>query len=97
MDEATVRQHAETHGQAVVDGDMSKAGGDIDGEALAQAGDVIKQLPREVDSADVESVDVTGDSATVRIRYSGEGRSLLVVSNWEDREGRPKITSLSVG
>jgi hypothetical protein len=64
---------------------------------MAQAGDVMKQLPRELDSAELESVETADDAATVRTRYSGEGRSVVVESRWEDRGGRPKIVSMNVG
>jgi len=96
VDEATVRQHAEAHGAAVVRGDLRAAGGDLEGDALAQAADVMKQLPRELDGAEVETIELGDDVAEVRTRYFGEGRSEVVTSQWEGREGRPKITSMRV-
>ena len=97
MDEATVRQRAEAHGAAVVRGDLRAAGGDLDGDALAQAGDAMKRLPQTLDGAEVETIEVGDDVAEVRTRYFGEGQSAVVVSQWEDRDGQPKITSLSAG
>ena len=77
VDEATVRQHAEAHGAAVVRGDLRAAGGDLEG-------------------AEVETIELGDDVAEVRTRYFGEGRSEVVTSQWEGREGRPKITSMRV-
>jgi hypothetical protein len=97
MDEATVRQHAEGHGEAVVAGDLRRAGSDLDGEALAQAGDVMKQLPGELETATVESVELEGGAATVRTRYAGGEHATVVESRWEEREARPKIVSMRIG
>ena len=96
MDEATVVQHAEAHGQAVVDGDLTRPGEDFDQAALEGAGPVIKELPSPVESADIEQVNLEGEVATLLIRYSGEGKSTVVESVWEDRDGRPKIVSVRV-
>ena len=114
VDEATVRQHAQAHGDAVVAGDLrldgrpafgsvgalerlAAAGSDLDGEALAQAGEVMKQLPRTLSAAEIESLELEGDTATVRTRYSGDEGSGVVESRWEERDGRPKIVDLRVG
>jgi hypothetical protein len=97
VDEATVRQHAQAHGDAVVAGDLRRAGSDLDGEALAQAGEVMKQLPRTLTAAEIESLELEGDVATVRTRYSGDEGSGVVESRWEERDGRPKIVHMRVG
>jgi hypothetical protein len=96
VDEATVRRHAEEHGDAVVAGDLRRAGSDLDGDALAQAGDVMKQLPRTMKASSVESIEVSGEAATVRTRYSGEEGEGVVESRWEDRDGRPKIVDMKM-
>ena len=96
MDEAAVRRHAEAHGQAVVVGDLRQAGSDLDGDALAQAGDVMKQLPRTIRSADVERIEAAGDACVVRTRYRGDEGEGVVESRWEQRGERPKIVSMRV-
>jgi hypothetical protein len=96
VDEATVRQHAEAHGEAVVEGDLRRAGRDLDGDALVQAGEVMKQLPRTIRSADVESVETEGEACVVRTRYRGDEGEGVVESRWEEREGRPKIVEMRV-
>jgi hypothetical protein len=96
VDEATVRQHAEAHGGAVVEGDLRRAGGDLDADALVQAGEVMKQLPRTIRSADVESVEAEGDASVVRTRYRGDEGEGVVESRWEQRGDRPKIVSMRV-
>ena len=96
MDEQSVRSHAEGHGQAVVEGDLRRAGGDLTPEAQAQAPQVMSGLPRKVDSADVLSLDVQGDEATVQIKYSGEGTEATVETRWGERDGRPKILDMKL-
>ena len=95
MDESTVRRHAEEHGRAMVEGDLMRAGGDLTSEAQGQARDVMRGLPREIDAAEVASVETTGgDEYVAQIRYSGEGRDVTVESRWGEREGRPMIVEL---
>ena len=96
MDESAVRQHAEAHGQAMVDGDLRKAGSDLTPEVHAVAGTVMKDFPRKVESAEVVSVDGGGDEFVVQARYSGEGKEVTVESRWGERDGRPKIVDMKV-
>jgi hypothetical protein len=56
----------------------------------------MRQLPRTITAAEVESVEVDGDAATVRTRYVGEHGAGVVESRWEERAGRPKIVSMRV-
>ena len=98
MDESVVREHAQAHGQAMVDGDMQRAGSDLTKAAMGEAGEVMKAMPRPITAADVQSVESRGDSFEVVIRYSGTGdESALVRSVWADEGGRPKITGLTLG
>ena len=96
MDEKDVREHARSHGNAVVEGDLRKAGGDLAPEAQSAAPGVMKQLPRPVTSSEVAEVRVEGDEAVALIRYGGEDASVTVESRWAERDGRPKIVSLEV-
>lgn len=97
MDEAVVREHAQAHGQAMVDGDVNRAGGDLTPAAMGSAGPVMKAMPRPITAADVQSIESKGDSFEVVIRYTGTGDEATVVrSVWVDEGGRPKISELSL-
>ena len=96
MDEQAVRTHAEQHGQALVDGDLRKAGGDLTPEAQAQAPEVMSNFPKNVETAEVVSLEISGDEATVQALYKGEGKEVTVESRWGERDGRPKILDMKV-
>lgn len=96
MQEAEMRKYAEAHGQAVAKGDQAHLMGDIVPDALASLGPVAAALPQPVTGAEVQSVEVAGDKAVVRITYTGESKSVTVESQWEPRDGRPKIVAASV-
>ena len=98
MDETTVRRYAEEHGRAMVEGDLIRAAGDLTTDAQARARDVMRELPRELDGAEVVTVEAAGGEEYVaRIRYSGEGRDVTVESRWAERDGRPMIVDLGLG
>lgn len=96
MDENSVREHAEAHAQAVVQGDLGKAAGDLTTEVQQSAAAVMKQLPRPVTGASVEQVTAEGDEFVAHIRYSGEDASVTVASGWAEQSGRPMITRLDI-
>ena len=96
MDEQTIRTHAEQHGAALIDGDLRRAGSDLTAEAQAQAPDVMSNFPKKVENAEVVSLDVEGEEAVVRAKYSGEGKDVTVESRWGERDGRPKILDMKV-
>ena len=96
MDSDDVRKHAEAHAQATVAGDLRTAAQDLTDEGRAQAGSVMKQMPSSLSGAEVDSVEVQGDQAVARIRYSGEGGDVTVESTWAERDGRAKIVGLRV-
>ncbi len=96
MDELAVRTHAEAHGNAIIEGDLRRAGGDLTPEAQAQAPDVMSNFPKKVESAEVVSLNVDGEEAVVQARYAGEGKEVTVESRWGDRDGRPKILDMKV-
>lgn len=96
MEDSDVRSYAEAHGKAVAAGDQAHIMGDIVPEALAGLGPVAAALPQPVKSAQVDQVDLSGDKAVVRITYTGESGQVTVESQWEERDGRPKIVAASV-
>jgi hypothetical protein len=96
MDEATVREAAETHARATVERDYETAGSYLSEEMKAAAGEVMRAMPRPLTDSEVLSVDESGGSYTARIRYSGDEGATTVDSRWEDVEGRPTIVGLDV-
>jgi hypothetical protein len=96
MDESAVRERADAHGQAVAAGDLNRAGGDLTKAAMAEAGSVMKALPRPVIGAEIESVESAEDGYVVLIRYSGADSEVKVRSRWVDEGGTPKIAELSL-
>jgi hypothetical protein len=97
MDEAQIRQRAEAHAEAVVDGDLGRAASDLAPEAQKEAAAVMKLIPNPVRSAQVRDVNPEGDALVAGIVYAGPDGELLVRSRWEVRDGRPMIVSLSTG
>ena len=96
MDESTVREAAETHARATVERDYGTAGSYLSPEMQAQAGEVMREMPRPLTASEVLSVEGEGDAFTARIRYSGDEGATTVDSRWEDVGGRPMIVGLSV-
>lgn len=96
MDESSVREHAQGHGDATVAGDLRRAGSDLSKEALNQAGEVMGKMPKELTAAEVTSVERDGDEMLAQIRYSGNQGEVVVESRWAERDGRPKIIDLKV-
>jgi hypothetical protein len=96
MDEATVRQHAEGHAAAMVDGDFRRAARDLTDTGKADAPAVMEKLPKSIESAEVTAIDLSGDEATATILYRGQGREVAVESRWTEQEGAPMIAGLSL-
>ena len=96
MDESSVRQHAEAHGNAVVGGDLRTAGADLTPEAASQARDVMGRVPQPTTSADILGIEAEGEQMVVAILYKGEDKEATVLSTWAERDGRPMIINLSV-
>lgn len=96
MDEASVREHAEAHSQAMVEGDLGRAGTDLTKEAAATIGPVMKAMPRPVTNAEVQKIEAAGEEYIVHIRYGGEGEEIVVRSRWTDDGGRPRIAEATL-
>jgi len=96
VDQDTVRQHAQAHGDAVVANDLRQAGSDLTPEAQQQAPGVMGKLPQPVESATVQSVEDQGDEVVALIAYGGGDTSVTVESRWAERDGRPMIVNLAV-
>ncbi|MQA98886.1 MAG: hypothetical protein GEU78_01105 [Actinobacteria bacterium] len=96
MDAQSVREHAQAHGDAVARNDLRTAGNDLAPEAMKLAQDVMGQLPRPVQEAEVSDVTSDGPAVVAQIRYRGESDEKVVESRWEERDGTPKIVDLRV-
>ncbi|HVF53272.1 MAG TPA: hypothetical protein VNC78_06645 [Actinomycetota bacterium] len=96
MDESSVRADAQTHADATVAGDFKVAGSYLTSEAAAQAGGVMKQMPRDLNACEVTTVQPADDGYLVEIRYRGESGEAVVESRWADRDGAAKIVGLQV-
>ena len=96
MDEATVREAAETHARATVERDYGTAGSYLSADMQAAAGAVMKEMPRPLTGSEVLEVEETDEGATARIRYSGDVGSTTVLSTWADVGGKPTIVGLDV-
>jgi hypothetical protein len=97
VDEATVREAAETHARATVERDYATAGSYLSPDMRAAAGDVMREMPRPLTGSEVESAERDGDAIVCRIRYSGEGGAVTTVaSRWQNVSGKPTIVGLEV-
>jgi hypothetical protein len=96
MDETSVREHAQQHGQAVVARDFDRAGSDLTGDAETQAPHVMRQLPRPTISSEIVGVEPRGEDVVCLIRYSGQEDAKTVASTWREVDGTPRIVELTV-
>lgn len=94
MDEATVRELAEAHGNATVTGDLKKAGSVLDKAAYGAAGEVMKQMPAGLTGCEIVDTRSEADALVVTILYRGTAGSASVESRWSERDGSPKIVDL---
>jgi hypothetical protein len=95
MDEQDVRVQAEAFGQALVDGDINRAIGDLSSELQRNPGEVISLLPLPISEATVESIEHAGKAENVVLHLVGENDESSILTRWKDRDGRPTIIELS--
>jgi hypothetical protein len=91
MDENTTQGSVQAHADAVVRGDMDHVVSDFKEELRPQVGEIGKQLPRPVTSAEVLGLDVGDDSSYAAIKYTGPDGELTIRTHWQDIDGRPQI------
>ena len=96
MDEATVREQAEGHAAAMVEGDLRGAARSLSDSGKADAPAIMENLPKSIDSAEVTEILLEGNEAAATIVYRGEGREVAVQSRWAEQEGAPMIVGLSL-
>jgi hypothetical protein len=93
MDENQVRERAEEHAKSVERGDLAAVTADFVPDMQPHVPEIAKGLPSPTNSADVLSVQVEGDHAVVRIRYTGDDGAVTIQTRWEDHDGRPLIVA----
>jgi hypothetical protein len=76
---------------------MGTAGKDLTPEAMAQAPEVMKNMTRDLQGCSVIRIREEGSAYDAFISYEGTESELIVVSRWEEVDGEPKITNLSLG
>jgi hypothetical protein len=96
MEVATIRDRCQDHADAMVAGDLNRAAEDLSESGKADAAEVMKAIPRRLDSAKVLNVSANGDGAEADIVYTGEGRDVTVRSSWSEIDGHPYITKLTL-
>jgi hypothetical protein len=96
MDESSVREHANQHANAVMSGDMGRAGQDLTKAVMPTAPQALKGMPQPITSVEVTKVEQDGAHYVAHIAYRGDGAEHVVASRWEDQEGRPMIVELTV-
>ncbi|MGH2693661.1 MAG: hypothetical protein ACRDJJ_02480 [Actinomycetota bacterium] len=99
MDESIVRRAAEDHGQALVQGDLKRAGSHWyawNDEVKQMAGSIMPQMPNPVSAAEVVGVRQDGDQFVAITLYSGQDKLTTVESRWEEQEGRAVMVAAKV-
>ena len=91
MDETTIRNHAQAHADAVVNGDMDAITEDFAEAMRPQIRDLARALPRPVTGAEVLQVDAGDPVSVALIRYAGESGEVTIRSEWQEEDGRPRI------
>jgi hypothetical protein len=95
MDEATVREHAQAHCEALLAGDIGRASQEMSRELQSNLGPLVAMLPLPLTAATVESVEMTGTAYRAVLRLVGETETVMLETRWKDRDGRPTIVEAS--
>ncbi len=93
MDETAAKSHIQAHADAVVRGDMDAIVADFSEELRPRVPELAQVLPQPVESADVQSVEMSGEEGIATIRYSGESKAVTIRSQWREVGGRPVIVN----
>ncbi|MBA3796518.1 MAG: hypothetical protein H0X20_04760 [Chloroflexi bacterium] len=95
MDEQAVREHAQSHCDALVAGDVERASTELSEELRSNIGPLLAQLPLPLTEATVESVEQGGTAFIAVLRLVGESEEIRLQTRWKDRDGRPTIVEAS--
>ena len=88
-----MRGRAQALAEAVMRGELEGVMADVAEPLRPAFRDLAPLLPEPVTSVAVANVDVRGDRATVHLVFRGGDEPLIVLSQWEERDGRPVIVA----
>lgn len=95
MDEQSVRDHAQSHCEALLAGDIGRASQDMSRELQQNLGPLVAMLPLPLTSATVESVEMTGKAYSAVLHLVGDEGEIRLQTRWKERDGRPTIVEAS--
>ncbi len=95
MDEQAVREHAQSHCDALVAGDVETASAELSEELRSNIGPLLAQLPLPLTEATVESVEQGGTAFIAVLKLVGESEEVRLQTRWKERDGRPTIVEAS--
>jgi hypothetical protein len=95
MDEQAVRDHAQSHIDALVAGDVDRALQDLSKELRSHPGELMAMLPLPLTSAEVESVEMAGSGYTSVLHLIGETDETRLETRWKERDEKPTIVEVS--
>jgi hypothetical protein len=95
IDEEAVRNQAQAFCDALRDGDIDRAIGEMSQELRRNVGEVIALLPLPAHEVAIESIERGGTGYVVVLRLVGEANEDRVQTRWKDRDGRPTIVEAS--
>ena len=95
MDEQAVQQHAQSHIDALMAGDVGRALEDLSAELRRQPGELMAMLPLPLTAAEIESVDMAGSGYVAVLHLVGETDQTRLETRWKERDGRPTIVEVS--
>jgi hypothetical protein len=94
METVTVREVAERHVQAIAEGRISDALADVVEDIRTESEANLALVAPLVTTAEVESIEVDRDEATVLMRFVTRSETqpdVLVESQWWEVDGRPQL------
>jgi len=95
LDEQAVREHAQSHCDALVAGDVELASAELSEELRSNIGPLLAQLPLPLTEATVESVEQGGTAFIAVLKLVGESEEVRLQTRWKERDGRPTIVEAS--
>jgi hypothetical protein len=95
MDEQAVREHAQTHCDALLAGDIGRAAEEMSKELRSNLGSIVGMLPLPLTEATVESIEMTPHGYRAVLHLVGETDAIRLETRWKDRDGRPTIVEAS--
>lgn len=95
MDADLIRQHTQTHCEALLAGDIERATEDFSDQLRANLGTIVSQWPLPLTEAAVESVEPSASGYLAVVRLVGESQAVRQQMRWKDRDGQPTVVEVS--